>query len=139
MASVHGSAVDLAGRGLLIIGPPGAGKSALALALMGFGCQLVCDDRAVLTARNGRLIATAPVGQGGLIEARGLGLLHADGPGRTELVAVVNLAELETQRLPPGREIMLEGVGLPVFHKVESAHFAPALLQYLRAGRCETA
>jgi HPr kinase/phosphorylase len=44
---VHGSVVSLAGRGMLILGASGSGKSALALRLIGRGAALVADDRAV--------------------------------------------------------------------------------------------
>ena len=40
----HGTCVAIKSRGLLIIGRSGSGKSAVALALLGLGCDLVCDD-----------------------------------------------------------------------------------------------
>ena len=45
---VHASAVSLGGRGVLILGRSGAGKSGLALRLIALGAQLVSDDRVVL-------------------------------------------------------------------------------------------
>jgi len=41
----HATTVAVAGRGLMIEGPSGSGKSALALELMAFGAELVADDR----------------------------------------------------------------------------------------------
>ncbi len=46
---VHASCVAFGGAGVLILGPSGSGKSALALALMGLGAALVADDRVLLT------------------------------------------------------------------------------------------
>ena len=43
-AQIHASAVALDGRALLIVGPSGSGKSALALRMMAHGATLVSDD-----------------------------------------------------------------------------------------------
>ncbi|MFV0513281.1 MAG: HPr kinase/phosphorylase [Jhaorihella sp.] len=134
-AIVHASCVALDGRALLIAGASGSGKSALALALMGLGAALVADDRVQLVCRNGRLLADAPPPIRGLIEARGVGLLPAHPAGLTPVVAVVDLDSEETERLPPPRQTVLLGVALPQFRKVGAAHFPPALIQYLKAGR----
>ena len=58
--NLHGSAVALEGRGLLILGASGTGKSALALRMMAHGARLVADDRVVLARRGDALIASAP-------------------------------------------------------------------------------
>jgi hypothetical protein len=65
-------AVD--GRGLLIEGPPGSGKSSLALALIDRGATLVGDDGVTLDARDGVLWAAPPPNTAGLIEVRNVGL-----------------------------------------------------------------
>ena len=67
--------VAIAGRGLLIEGPPGAGKSGLALALIDRGASLVGDDGVALEVRNGALWALPPSATRGLLEARNIGLL----------------------------------------------------------------
>ena len=74
---LHASCVAISGRGVLIIGPSGSGKSALALQLMAFGASLVADDQTELTVQGGTLIARCPPTMSGLIEARGLGILRA--------------------------------------------------------------
>lgn len=43
--TIHASAVSLAGRGLLILGASGTGKSGLALEMMSRGAVLIADDR----------------------------------------------------------------------------------------------
>lgn len=47
---MHASAVELAGRGVLLCGPGGAGKSTLAAGLCGIGARLVSDDLTVFSA-----------------------------------------------------------------------------------------
>ena len=132
---VHASAVALGPSGALILGPSGSGKSALALSLMAFGAALVADDRVALAEADGLPGLSAPTGIAGLIEARFLGLLAAEAVPGAWLRLVVDLARTETDRLPPRRTISVLGHDIPLVHKVESAHFAPAILQYLRGGR----
>ena len=57
---LHASCVAVKGRALLITGPSGTGKSALALQMMALGADLVADDQTLLQPRAGKLIATAP-------------------------------------------------------------------------------
>lgn len=59
----------------MIEGPPGAGKSSLALALIDRGAMLVGDDGILLEMRAGALWALPPGRTRGLLEARNLGLL----------------------------------------------------------------
>ena len=132
---VHASAVALGPRGVLVLGPSGSGKSGLALTLMAFGAQLVADDRVVLSSIDGLPWMSAPDTIAGLIEARGVGLLRADAAPGAWLSLVVDLARIETHRLPPPRELLVGGHPIPLVHKMESTHFAAAILQYLKAGR----
>lgn len=44
MLPIHGSAVEIDGRGYLICGPSGAGKSTLAAGLVAIGARLISDD-----------------------------------------------------------------------------------------------
>jgi len=67
--------VAIAGRAVLIEGPPGAGKSGLALGLIDRGAVLVGDDGVALERRGETLWAMPPPNIRGLLEARNLGLL----------------------------------------------------------------
>lgn len=77
--NLHGTALVLRDRGVLITGDSGSGKSRLALALMswasrhGFFCRLVADDQLFAENRSGRLVLRAPPAISGLIEVRGHG------------------------------------------------------------------
>lgn len=73
--SWQATCVAIGGRGVLIEGAPGTGKSSLALALIDRGAQLVGDDSVRLEAREGRLFAAPHPLTRGLIEVRNLGLL----------------------------------------------------------------
>ena len=131
---LHASCVALAGRGLLILGASGSGKSSLSLQLMALGADLVADDRVCLWPQDGQLLAQAPERIAGVIEARGLGLLRASFVGPVALAAAVDLDVVESSRLPALSKIDILGQELPAFKRLEAAHFVPALLQFLKAG-----
>jgi len=132
---LHASTVALEGRAVVILGASGRGKSALALALMARGAQLVADDQTLLSVRAGALFASSPARIKGQIEARNVGILAADALDEAEVVLAVDLDRDETERLPPSRHVVLAEVPVPLVLRVQSAHFADAILQYLRAGR----
>jgi HPr kinase/phosphorylase len=132
---VHGSCVAVDGRGLLILGPSGSGKSALALRLLSLGASLVADDRTALGVEAGSLIARSPASIAGLIEARGVGILHAPTVAEAEVALVADLGQIETERLPPARRITLVGCVVDLVLQVRNDHFPDALMLYLRHGR----
>jgi len=116
-ALVHqASAVAIEGRALLIEGPPGSGKSSLALALIECGAGLIGDDAVTLTASEGVLIASAPPNIAGLIEVRGVGLARLDVAQPAPVALILTLGGPVPERLPetplPLREIA--GVAVPV-------------------------
>ncbi|WP_428547450.1 HPr kinase/phosphorylase [Profundibacter sp.] len=131
---VHASCVAVEGKGVLVIGPSGSGKSALCLQLMAMGATLVADDRTELISGDSGTLARAPETIDGLIEARGVGLLAADSCV-ARVMLVVDMEQVETDRLPPHRTYNLLGQKAPLLHKVEAAHFPAAILQYLKGGR----
>ena len=132
---LHACAVAVEGRGLLILGASGAGKSSLALQLMALGAGLVADDRVSLHQEAGHLVASAPARLSGLIEARGIGLLHAHALGPTPLHLGVDLDRPEPDRLPPPRHLTLLDCRIPLVLGRDAPHLAYGLMQYLRGGR----
>lgn len=74
MPARQATCVAVNGRALLIEGPPGSGKSSLALALIDRGAELVGDDGVLVEARGGVLHALPHPNTRGLIEVRNLGL-----------------------------------------------------------------
>lgn len=73
---VHASCVAIGGRGVLLVGPSGSGKSDLALRLIDGGAELVADDRVALRLADGRPVADAPPALAGLLEIREIGRAH---------------------------------------------------------------
>lgn len=68
------TAVAIGGRALLLEGPPGAGKSSLALALIDRGAVLVGDDGISIEARFGAVWAGPAPATAGKIELRNVGI-----------------------------------------------------------------
>ena len=71
---LHASCVARGAEAVLLLGPPGAGKSDLALRLIREGWALVADDQVDLRAAAGVLHAAPPEALRGRMEVRGLGL-----------------------------------------------------------------
>ncbi len=134
--TLHASAIAFGASGLLITGRSGAGKSSLAIELLGLGAGLVADDRVILTPREGALMMSAPAPLKGLVEARGVGLLRVE-PVTAWARAVVDLDEVETERLPEARETVIAGVRLPLLRKVEAPAFPSMLRLVLKKGRVD--
>jgi len=133
--TLHASCVDFEGRGVLILGSAGSGKSGLTLQLMAFGAALVADDRVELCQENGHLIAKAPATIKGLVEARGVGILQATTVPQTRLALVVNMDAEEEARLPECHWYEICDCKLPCLHRVDAAYFPAAVFQMLRGGR----
>ena len=105
---LHASCCARNGKGVLIAGPPGSGKSSLLLLLLGHGFRLVADDRVVVDG----LEACAPPALAGILEVRGVGLVRMAFVRTARLVLVIELGREE--RLPePGT---CRRTGLPMMH-----------------------
>lgn len=136
-APYHATCVAVDGIGVFITGAAGRGKSTLALRLMAFGARLVADDQCILRRDGDALIARCPVALQGLIEARGVGVLNADALASAPVQLVVDLDQSELDRIPLRREVTLLGCKIPLLHGADAIHLAPAILQWMRAGRSE--
>jgi HPr kinase/phosphorylase len=132
---VHGSAVAWAGRGLLILGASGAGKSGLALQLIARGAALVADDRVVLRRRGGALVAGAPAALAGLIEARGIGLLRLPAAPEATLALVVDLDRRPAARMPQRDTIAFLGEPVELIPGREVPNLDVALTLYMQNRR----
>lgn len=73
--NVHGGLMNVYGRGVLIIGGSGMGKSELALELINRGHSLVADDRVDIIRIKDTLIGQAPELLKGMLEIRGIGII----------------------------------------------------------------
>lgn len=137
-AVLHATTVAIDGQAVLIIGPSGAGKSTLALQLIGLGAVLISDDLTRVTSGENAPIAHAPDQMRGVIEARGLGLIHVPMQDRAPVKLVVDMAEVEQERLPPSRPVTFV-VNQPVrtVWRVDAASFPSALFNMIKHGRYE--
>jgi len=133
--TVHATCVARNGRGLLILGASGRGKSSLALQLIAFGAELVADDRTELRLNGGRVFAHCSATLTGMIEARGVGLLSVPNCAEAEIVLVVDLDREESERLPPFRQIQIMGQSLNLVLQSQNDHFPAAVWLYLSQGR----
>ena len=134
----HAACVGVGAAGVLIRGPPGSGKSSLALLLAdALGAALVADDRVLVEALRGRLVARPHLSVAGLVEVRGQGILSAADLGvavlsETTLALAVDLMD-EAARLPePPTDLDLLGVALPrlvLDRGARAAGLAPMLIR----------
>jgi serine kinase of HPr protein (carbohydrate metabolism regulator) len=112
--NIHGTAILIGERGVLITGPSGAGKTTLALTLIdhcrarGLFSRLIADDRLLAAAHGGRLVCRAPATIAGLAEVPGF----VPSPLPFEPAGVIDLHI----RLVPGAEMarFQEDISVPV-------------------------
>ncbi len=109
----HATCIAYAGRGVLLMGEPGTGKSSLALRLIDRGAMLVADDYALLTREGDSLVATVPETIAGLIEVRGSGIFRLPYRRRAEIALTVRLGR-EDERLPEPKEWEMLGLARPL-------------------------
>ena len=110
------TAVAIGGRALLIEGPPGSGKSSLALALIDRGAKLIGDDGVMLEVSEGQLLAHPHPETRGLLEVRNLGLLRYD-VCETAAVALVLTLDREAPRFVEAAESAEHlGIALPMLY-----------------------
>lgn len=119
---IHASCVARGEAGVLLLGPPGAGKSDLVLRLLDHGFSLVADDRVQI--ENG--IARAPFGLAGMLEVRGLGIVSLPYAEQARLALVVDLAGTAPRLPAPARD---ERLGLPIVVVDPAAAGAPARIR----------
>ena len=133
---VHATSVAFAGKGILIGGQSGAGKSSLALQMLALGADLISDDITQVTPmRPAPLLSPAPR-IAGHIEARGLGLLALPFVEDVPLHFAIWLLPPETrgERLPSAQEIDLFGAPTHLFTTSLAPHLGSALMLCLRSG-----
>ncbi len=126
------SAVALQGRAVLIEGPPGSGKSSLALALIDRGAVLVGDDGVALAVREGRLWAAPPPNTAGLIELRNVGLLRL--PTAEAPVALVLRLDPDAPRFVEVAETAtLAGIAVPLIRLYPDSSVLPLRAEHALA------
>ena len=98
---IHATAVLLDGKGVVLRGPSGSGKSDLALRLIDEGAMLIADDRVDVKITNGQLHCAPLENLAGMIEVRGIGIVKQDFAPTAPVALVVDLVALDDEtRLP---------------------------------------
>lgn len=122
--NIYGVMMNIYGRGIMIIGKSGIGKSELALDLINRGHMLVADDCIDVTRVNNRINCTAPKLLKRMLEIRGIGIVDVTRMfganaylNRCQLDFVIKLVKfddnIEQDRLNPMNE-KYEIMGLEV-------------------------
>lgn len=126
---LHASCAALEGEAVLLLAPPGGGKSDLLLRLMGRGWDLVADDQLVLSPVEGGLQASPPPALAGRMEVFGLGLVEGLRWRAARLRLAVRLvAREQVARLPAPQRWEALGVSLPLLETNGAAVSAPDVL-----------
>lgn len=131
---VHATAVarwcpGIGRQAVLLSGSSGAGKSDLALRLIDRGWRLVGDDYVQLHREEGRLLVTGPDTIGGLIEARGLGLLSQPAVPACPVALDVRLIPGVPERLPERRTVQHLGLEVPALDLDPRPASAPLMVE----------
>ena len=115
MSLVHqATCVAIGGRAILIEGPPGIGKTSLALALIDRGAALIGDDGVTLELRGDELLASPPPNTAGLIEVRNLGLLDWPAVSDVPVALVLRLDPAAPRFIEGAERTELGGITLPL-------------------------
>lgn len=107
------SCVAIGGRAVLIEGPPGSGKTSLALALIDRGAGLVGDDGVTLDLRGeGELWAAPPPRITGKIEIRNVGIAEL-APVEAPVALILSLDSSAPRFVEKALECEILGAAIP--------------------------
>jgi len=130
-ASCAARATASGGDAILLLGPPGSGKSDLLLRLVAEDFILVADDQVLIEG----LCARAPESLAGLLEVRGLGLFRLPFLPQATLRLAITLG-IATERLPaPRRHATLDLPEITLDPALASAPQRAALALEAACGR----
>lgn len=112
---LNASCVSINGRGVLLFGPSGSGKSDLALRLIDAGATLVGDDQVMVECRDGNLYVSPCERIEGKIEARGVGILELPYVKAVPAALAIKLSHHEDiERMPNPAFFDCLGVQVPL-------------------------
>ncbi len=121
---LHATTVAIGGRGVMITGPSGSGKSDLALRLIDRGAALVSDDYTDCVAHDGAVTASPPATIAGRMELRGIGIVGMPYLPGIDVAMVVALGET-VERMPEPHRKRVAGIDIPAIALVAFEASAP--------------
>lgn len=110
----QGTCVAIGSRAILIEGPSGTGKSALALELIDRGARLIGDDSVLLETRDDALVARPHPHTRGLIEVRNLGLVTLPVCDEARVALLVRLDENAPRFIETAQSAERAGCAVPM-------------------------
>jgi len=114
MITIHATTVSLDGRGVILRGPSGSGKSDLAVRLINEGALLVADDQTILFIESGRLMAQSPAEIAGQMEVRGIGIVKMGPPAIVPVFLLIEMSDpADVPRLADFEPVELVGQQVP--------------------------
>lgn len=112
---IHATCISQEGRGVLLLGESGSGKSDLALRMMDRGAALVADDQVQLSKKGQELLAVAPQSLRGRLEVRGIGIMTVAYTPSAGVKLVVQLVRSQlVERMPNPEFFDCLGVRVPL-------------------------
>lgn len=130
---VAGTSIAIGDAGVLLIGPPGAGKSDLALRLIDEGAKLIADDLTELRRHGNHLVvlypAVAPADLRGRMEVRGLGIMPVPSVATPLPLRLIVELTAPIERMPEPAVRLYAGIAVPCVHLAAFEASAPAKLR----------
>jgi serine kinase of HPr protein (carbohydrate metabolism regulator) len=135
---VHATAIAIDGRGVLLIGASGSGKSDLALRLIDRGATLISDDIVMVDVTTALPTLHAAPNIQSKIEVRGVGIFAVPSVDGIALRLIVDLDAMP-ERLPSEPIYPLFGFDIPRIDLVAFEASAPLKIEYALRSRVDAA
>lgn len=115
MNNIHATLISIKGKGVLLIGKSGCGKSDLALQFIESKlARLVADDRVILIKKNNALYGESPIEIRDKLEVRGIGILPYKSLKKVKILLCVELCtnRKDVERMPSDEFVNFLGISI---------------------------
>ena len=131
---VAGTAVVVGNHAALILGSSGTGKSQTAIKMISLGASLIGDDQVYAEKHLEKVILTPVEKTLGKIEARNFGIIEVPYQSEGELLVVLDLNQIETQRFPQKRVHKIFDLEFPLYLGNKENSISEVLFLILKNG-----